>query len=112
MLKFLSVAFQHSLPPCIVLPAFHDYVHILRIELNKPRLPACSLARDGCRARTPKGFKTKPLPRLLLQIAFWTNSTGFIVGGKSNEHFNFIASPVDPYHLFRLLKDFRADLTR
>jgi GNAT superfamily N-acetyltransferase len=26
------------------------------------------------------------------------------------EHFDFIASPVDPYHLFRLLKDLRAHL--
>src|ERR1700687_5875978 len=26
------------------------------------------------------------------------------------EHFGFVASPVDPYHLFRLLKDLRAHL--
>ncbi len=26
------------------------------------------------------------------------------------EHFDFVASPVDPYHLFRLLKDLRAYL--
>jgi hypothetical protein len=24
------------------------------------------------------------------------------------EHFDFVASPADPYHLFRLLKDIRA----
>lgn len=26
------------------------------------------------------------------------------------EHFGFVASPSDPYHLFRLIKDLRADL--
>jgi predicted N-acetyltransferase YhbS len=38
----------------------------------------------------------------------------FVVHAKDDqakafyEHFNFVPSPVDPYHLFRLLKDIRA----
>jgi len=77
------IKFECRLMARVVLPARYDRVHVLRIQYNEPRVPACGLAGDECRARTPKGLKTKPPPRLLLQIAFWTNSTGFIVRGKS-----------------------------
>lgn len=51
-----------------------------------------------------------------LQAADIAGIRAFAVHAKDNEakafyeHFDFIASPVDPYHLFRLLKDLRAHL--
>jgi predicted N-acetyltransferase YhbS len=49
-----------------------------------------------------------------LQAADIAGIRAFAVHAKDDqtkafyEHFDFIASPVDPYHLFRLLKDLRA----
>jgi GNAT superfamily N-acetyltransferase len=51
-----------------------------------------------------------------LQAADIVGIRAFAVHAKDDEakafyeHFDFIASPVDPYHLFRLLKDLRAHL--
>ena len=51
-----------------------------------------------------------------LQAADIAGIRAFAVHAKDDqakafyEHFNFVASPVDPYHLFRLLKDLRAQL--
>lgn len=51
-----------------------------------------------------------------LQAADIAGIRSFAVHAKDDqakafyEHFDFVASPVDPYHLFRLLKDLRAYL--
>lgn len=51
-----------------------------------------------------------------LQAADIAGLRAFAVHAKDDqakafyEHFDFVASPVDPYHLFRLLKDLRAYL--
>jgi hypothetical protein len=49
----------------------------------------------------------------LLQAADIAGIRAFAVHAKDDsarafyEHFDFVASPTDPYHLFRLLKDIR-----
>jgi hypothetical protein len=51
-----------------------------------------------------------------LQAADIAGIRAFAVHAKDDdaksfyEHFDFVASPSDPYHLFRLLKDIRAAL--
>ena len=51
-----------------------------------------------------------------LQAADIAGIRAFAVHAKDDqakafyEHFDFVASPVDPYHLFRLLKDLRTNL--
>jgi hypothetical protein len=51
-----------------------------------------------------------------LQAADIAGIRAFAVHAKDDEakafyeRFDFVASPSDPYHLFRLLKDIRADL--
>lgn len=53
-----------------------------------------------------------------LQAADIAGIRAFAVHAKDDEakafyeHFDFIASPTDPYHLFRLLKDIRAHLQK
>ncbi len=53
-----------------------------------------------------------------LQAADIAGIRAFAVHAKDDEakafysHFDFVPSPSDPYHLFRLLKDLRADLKR
>lgn len=51
-----------------------------------------------------------------LQAAEIAGIRAFAVHAKDDEakrfyeHFDFLASPSDPYHLFRLLKDIRAHM--